>query len=177
MKWLFMCEGPNEREVINILLEHHCLEVSEDDLLGLTSYHARQITTSAQVRTELNLYPGEVVVCRIGDSQNEKLKIPADYKEKIVEVRKYCTKPELEMLLIIAENLYSEYEKVKSNTKPKDFAKQRIYYGRKRYDNSTAFYRAYFGENPDLLVHTIREYKRLKGSHKRDELYLADLLK
>lgn len=52
MKWLFMCEGPNEREVINILLEHHCLEVSEDDLLGLTPYHARQITTSAQVRTE-----------------------------------------------------------------------------------------------------------------------------
>lgn len=78
---------------------------------------------------------------------------------------------------IIAENLYSEYEKVKSNTKPKDFAKQRISCGRKRYDNSTAFYRAYFGENPDLLVHTIREYKRLKVSHKRDELYLADLLK
>lgn len=177
MKWLFMCEGPNEREVINILLEHHCLEVSEDDLLGLTPYHARQITTSAQVRTELNLYPGKVVVCRIGDSQNEKLKIPADYKEKIVEIRKYCTKPELEMLLIIAENLYREYEKVKSNTKPKDFAKQRISCGRKRYDNSTAFYRAYFGENPDLLVHTIREYKRLKVSHKRDELYLADLLK
>lgn len=177
MKWLFMCEGPNEREVINILLEHHCLEVSEDDLLGLTPYHARQITTSAQVRTELNLYPGEVILCRIGDSQNEKLKIPADYKEKIVEVRKYCTKPELEMLLIIAENLYSEYEKVKSNTKPKDFAKQRIYCGRKRYDNSTAFYRTYFGENFNLLVYAIREYKRLKGSHRKDELYLADLLK
>lgn len=172
-----MCEGPNEKEIINILLEHHCLEISEDDLLGLTPYHARQITKSAQVRTELNLYPGEVIVCRVGDSQNEKLKIPADYKEKVVEIRKYCTKPELEILLIIAENLFGEYEKVKSSTKPKVFAKQNIYCKGAKYDNSTAFYREYFGNNCDLLVYAIREYKRLKGSHKKDELYLADLLK
>lgn len=142
MKWLLMCEGPNEREIINILLEHDCLEISEDDLLGLTPYHARQITASAQVRTELNLYPGKVVVGRIGDSQNERLKIPEDYKEKIVEVRKYCTKPELEMLLIIAEGLLNEYEKGKSK-----------------------------------MVYAIQEYKRRKGSHKKDEWYLADLLK
>ena len=38
------------------------LNFTEDDLLGLTSYHARQIKTSAQVRTELNIYPGEVII-------------------------------------------------------------------------------------------------------------------
>ena len=54
MKLLIMCEGPNEREVIRILLENDCLKFSEDDLLGLVPYHARQIKTSAQVRTELN---------------------------------------------------------------------------------------------------------------------------
>ena len=177
MKWLIMCEGPNEREIIKILLEHHCLIFSEDDLLGLTPYHARQITTSAQVRTELNLYPGEVMVCRIGDIQSEKLKIPAEYKEKIIEVRKYCTKPELEMLLIIAESLYHEFEKVKSKVKPKDFAKRYIRCGHRKYDNSTSFYREYFGNNCSLLIHSICEYKRLRGAHKKDERYLADLLK
>ena len=176
MKWLIMCEGPNEREIINILLENDRLKFSEDDLLGLTPYHARQITSSAQVRTELNIYPGQVCICRIGDSQNEKLKIPSDYKEKISSVQKYCTKPELEMLLIIAEGLYQDYEKVKSHTKPKDFAKQYIRCGRKKYDNSTAFYRNYFGDNCDLLVWCIREYNRLKGAHKKEEFYLADLL-
>ena len=68
MKLLIMCEGPNEREIINILLENDCLNFTEDDLLGLTPYHARQIKSSAQVRTELNIYPGEVKIYRIGDA-------------------------------------------------------------------------------------------------------------
>lgn len=55
MKLLIMCEGPNEKEIINILLENDCLKFTEDDLLGLTPYHARQIKFSAQVRTELEM--------------------------------------------------------------------------------------------------------------------------
>ena len=78
MKLLIMCEGPNEKEIIRILLENDCLIFTEDDLLGLTPYHARQIKTSAQVRTELNLYPGQVKVLRIGDKQSDVLKIPAE---------------------------------------------------------------------------------------------------
>ncbi len=35
-KLLIMCEGPNEREIINILLTHGCLKFTENDLLGLT---------------------------------------------------------------------------------------------------------------------------------------------
>jgi len=42
MKLLIMCEGPNEKEIINILLQNNCLKFTEDDLLGLTPYHARQ---------------------------------------------------------------------------------------------------------------------------------------
>ena len=52
MKRLIMCEGPNELTLINILLENDALVFSEDDLLGLTAYHARQIKTNAQVSTE-----------------------------------------------------------------------------------------------------------------------------
>lgn len=32
-------------------------------------------------------------------------------------------------------------------------------------------------EGPNALVHAIKEYKRIKGTHKKGELYLADLLK
>ena len=42
-KLLIMCEGPNEKEIIKILLENDLLKFTEDDLLGLTPYHARQI--------------------------------------------------------------------------------------------------------------------------------------
>ena len=178
MKRLIMCEGPNELAIMRILLSNDKLIFGEDDLIGLEPYHARQITSSGQVKTQLNMYPGnDVLVMRIGDVQNEALKIPADYKEKIFKVEKYCTKPELEMLLIISEGLVSEFEKTKSSLSPKDFAKQHIRCGRRKYDNSTQFYIDYYGSDPDMLVKAIKEYKRIRGAHKKDELYLADLLK
>lgn len=178
MKLLIMCEGANELEVVRILLENDCLNFTEDDLVNLTPYHARQIATSAQIKAALNIYPGnDVKVLRIGDKQSDNLKIPREYRDKIRDVEKYCTKPELEILLIIAEGLYSEYDKVKSSISPKEFAKQNIKYNRKRYDNSSKFYRNYFGDDVSLLVAAIKEYKRLHKAHKNDEWYLADLLK
>ena len=71
----------------------------------------------------------------------------------------------------------SIYEKVKSKTKPKTFAKANIRCGKRRYDNSTAFYEEYFGQNCEKLVAAIKAYKQHNGSHKKDEHYLAELLK
>ncbi len=174
---LVMCEGPNEKKIMDILLENGCLKFTQDDLLGLTIFHARQISGSAQVRAELNQFPGEVDVYRIGDKQNDKFEIPDDYKGKIDKVTKYCTKPELEMLLIIAEGLEKEYEKVKSTMSPKEFAKANIRLGKKRYDNSTQFFEDYFDKNVDKLVSAIKEYRHIKGrSHAKNELCLAELL-
>ena len=173
-----MCEGPNELKIMRLLLENDALIFREDDLLGLTAYHARQIRSSTQVRTALNLYPGkDVLILRIGDKQTDKLTIPVDYKEKITGIEKYCTMPELEMLLIISEGLVKEFEKVKSKTSPKSFAKANIVYNRKRYDNSTQFFADYYGGDCGKLIAAIREYKQINGSHRKDELYLADLLK
>ena len=126
MKYLIMCEGSNELEVVKLLLENDCFTFTMDDLLGLVPYHARQIKGSGQVQTALNMYPGEVAILRIGDKLSDKLQIPKEYQEKIISIEKYCTKPELEMLLIISENLTSEFEKVKSKKKAKTFAKENI---------------------------------------------------
>lgn len=177
MKYLIMCEGPNELEIIRMLLEHDKLIFTEDDLLNLVPYHARQIASNPTVKAALNLYHGDVQVLRIGDKLNDELKIPKEYKGKIKGVEKYCTKPELEMLLIISEELNADFEKEKSKKNPKSFSKENVVYNRTRYDNSTAFYREYYGDRIDLLVDTIKRYKQLKGKHQRDELYLADLLK
>lgn len=114
---------------------------------------------------------------RIGDKLSDQLTIPKEYKGKIKDVKKYCTKPELEMLLLISEGLDAEFEKEKSKKSPKIFSKEHIVYHRTRYDNSTDFYRNYYGDRIDLLVDAIKRYKQLKGKHQRDEGYLADLLK
>ena len=135
MKRLIICEGPNELCIMRILLNNDKLIFGEDELIGLTPYFARQLN-NATVKNELDIYPGkDVVVMRVGDVQNENLKIPEDYSEKIIR------------------------------------------FGKKKYDNSTQFFIDYYGSNPDSLVEAIRKYKRIKGSHKKDELYLADLMK
>ena len=179
MKLLVMCEGPNEKAVVDMLLDAGCLEFSEDDLVGLTVYHARQLTAPV-IKTALSIYTGEFAVYRIGDSMTEKLPVPADYQSRFKGARKFCTKPELEMLLIIAEGKEAEFEKVKAGKhrmKPKDFCKANVVHNRKRYDNSTQFYRDYFGSDIERLVKVIKKYKQSHGAHKKDEEYLADLLK
>lgn len=177
MKYLIMCEGPNERQIIDILLDNNLLIFGRDDLLGLVPYHARQINASGQIRATLNMYTGnDVIILRIGDKQNEELRIPVVYKHKIQNVRKVCTKPELEVLLIIAEGMWREYHKVKSKMSAKEFAKAHIRLGTQRYNNSTVFYREYFGNYVDKLVYCIKEYRRLHKTHRADEDYLADFL-
>lgn len=42
MKYLILCEGPNEKKIIDMLLENKKLKVSEDDLLGRITYHAHK---------------------------------------------------------------------------------------------------------------------------------------
>lgn len=176
MKLLIMCEGPNELAVVNLLLEHDRFSFTREELLNLVPYHARQIATSTAVKNALSLYQGDIAVLRVGDKLSDALRIPAEYKARIKSVEKYCTKPEIEMLFIIAEDRVSEFEKDKSKTKPKDFAKANIVCGRKKYNNSTQFYRDYFENDIDLLVKCFHEYKRIK-KHAKDENYVADLLK
>lgn len=110
----------------------------------------------------------------------EKLPVPADYQGRFKGARKFCTKPELEMLLLIAEGKEAEFEKVKAGKrkmKAKDFCKANVVHNHRRYDNSTQFYRDYFGSDIETLVKVIKKYKQSHGAHKKDEEYLADILK
>lgn len=177
MKILIMCEDPNELAVVKLLLENNKFKFTNDDLVTLTPFHARQLTSSAAVKTALNIYQGEFIIYRIGDTLTDKLQIPREYANRITSVEKYCTKPELEILLIISECLEKEFNKVKSCTSPKDFSKTHIKHNRKKYNNSTAFYIDYYGDNIEALVSAIKNYKQTHGAHRNDELYLADLLK
>lgn len=177
MKILIMCEGPNELAIVKLLLENNKFKFTNDDLVTLTPFHARQLTSSTAVKTALNLYKGLFKIFRIGDTLTDKLQIPKEYAERVISVEKYCTKPELEILLIISEGLEKEFNKFKSYSSPKDFAKVHIKYNRKKYNNSTAFYIDYYGDNIEALVASIKNYKQTHGAHRNDELYLADLLK
>lgn len=178
MKYLLMCEGKNEETLIKMLLDKDKLIFKREDLIGLRTYNIRQLNHPTII-SELKHYNKEVIVCRIGDKQNEKLAIPKELKGivKKENIFKYCTKPELEILLIINEHLEHEYNK-HGNNKPKDFAKENIFYNGKRYDQSSEFLEEYYGgKRIENLIQNLETYKRLKKKHLKDELYLYDLIR
>ena len=172
-KLLVLCEGPNEKKIVELLLRDNRLLFNTEDLIGLVPYHARQLD-SPVVQSALNMYSGPFDIYRIGDTQTDKLRIPGHLKSRIGSISKICTKPELEILLIINENLIHVWQR--SEKRPKDFAKKEIQFQRRRYDNSSQFYEEYYGRRIDLLIENLKEYKRTKR-HDRDELFLADFIR
>lgn len=179
MRILLMCEGLNEEVLFNILLDANVLRFTRDDLIGRRVYPVRQLSNPT-IKTELKHYGQPVKVYRVGDKQNDKLIIPKDINNIVFnnEIYKFCTKPELEILLILNEGLLKEFEKVKSIESPKSFAKKNIKYNGKKYDQSSLFLKNYYGgKNVINLVKNIKQYKKYKKHNVKDELYLADLLK
>lgn len=176
MKYLIMCEGTNEETLINLLLDNNKLKITRDDLIGRKPYNVRQLKNPV-IKTELKHYNNKVIIYRVGDTQNDRLVIPNDLNKIVLRenIFKFCTKPEMEILLIINENLISEFNKSKES--PKDFAKRNIIYNGIRYDQSNSFLETYYGgRRISKLVDNIKKYKHMK-KHEKDELFLADLLK
>lgn len=179
MRILLLCEGQNEEVLLNLLLKANALNFTIDDLIGLRPYALRQLNNPTII-SELKHNASPVKVYRIGDKQKDKLSIPKSLKDIVSEkeIYKYCTKPELEMLLIINERLEKKYEKVKSTQSPKKFAKMNISYNGRKYDQSSDFLKEYYGgTNVKKLIDNIKKYKTYKKHNNKDELYLADILK
>jgi hypothetical protein len=173
MKYLVLLEGKTEKAFIELLMDKGIFKIDADDMLDLRPHHKRQIDPALHALIR-QLPPEEKVkIIKIGDKLSDKLKIPKDIKEKIESEKKYCTKPEFEMLIIISEGLYDEYQKVKSKKKTKVFAKENIKFNGKRYTNSQDWIKGYFDE--DKILKSLMEYKRI-SKHKNIDFYLYDLL-
>lgn len=177
MRILLMCEGTNEETLISALLDANAFIFDRSDLIGLKPYAVRDLNNPF-IKTELKLYGKPVIIYRIGDKQTDKLSIPKELSGIVnkKDIYKYCTKPELEILLIINEKLLKDYEKVKSIESPKTFAKKNIKFNGKKYDQSSEFLKNYYSDI-NKLIKNLKEYKKYKKKHNKDELYLADLLK
>ncbi len=165
-----ICEGTAERVIINKLIDEGLLIFSRNDLLDEEVLKCR----NAKVFQERYLGKGfskQITIYRILDSRRENFKLSNAYKNK-VDVINVITAPEIEMLVIINEGKYRDYQKVKSSVKPSDYCINTLKMPEvKNYD----FINGYFS-NIDDLVFSIKEYKKLTKSHK-DEMCLADILK
>lgn len=165
-----ICEGTAERVIIDKLLDENMLLFSREDLLDEEVLKCR----NAKVFQDRYLGKGfskKITVYRILDSRRENFKLSNAYKHK-VDVINVITAPEIEMLVIINEGKYKDYQKVKSTVKPSDYCIKTL----KMPDvKNYEFIKEYF-RNIDNLIDSIKEYKKLAKDHK-GELCLADILK
>ncbi|MGL4950032.1 MAG: hypothetical protein ACRC5M_06590 [Anaeroplasmataceae bacterium] len=122
---LILTEGTVEKAFIELLLDRKLLKFDEKKLFNEKIHHCRQLTSEMVGFIQLIDIESNVSIYRIGDKLSDKLKIPKSIlKEKIAGVYDICTKPEFEMLLILHEGKYDDFNKIKSKLKPSQYYKQ-----------------------------------------------------
>lgn len=163
-----ICEGSAEQTVIRKLLDNDRLIFTYDDLIEEDVLRCR----GAKDFEDRHLRKGftkKITVYRILDSRRENFKLSKAYVEK-VDVVNIITAPELEMLVILAEDKYADFKKY--GKKPSLYCKEKLKY---RDIKSAKFVGKYFSD-VDVLIAAIKEYKRVSDIPKGEQT-LADLLK
>lgn len=163
-----IAEGNSERAILDILLENHCLIFEYEQLIEEKVLNCRKASVFEN-RYLGKRFDSEITVYRILDSRRERFALSKAYTHKI-SVINVITAPEIEMLIIINESKYKEFNK--SGKKPSEFCKGDLGFTRVK---SYEFVKKYFSDYSNLIS-AIKEYKRL-SQIKRGEVTLYDLLK
>lgn len=151
-KYGVIVEGKSEKAIFNLLLSNNKLICKPEDILIGNPCTTRNGKTYCDRNLKL---PKKVIIIRILDSKKENFKYPLSYEKKIEKIINVYTKPEIEMLIIHAEDIYSEFKK--SNLKPSLFLKK---HNNKKYKNckSEEFINDYFSD-VEILINAILKYE------------------
>lgn len=165
-----ICEGSAEQAIMELLLDDNKLIFSSEQLLEeeIIRHRSAKEFEKRYLRKGFN---EKITVLRILDSRKENFKLSKAYVDK-VGVIDVITAPEIEMLIILNENKYDEFHKVKSKMKPSEFCKTVLKFSKvKNYE----FVKGYFSDT-DKLIKSILEYRRVSNIPKGENT-LFDLLK
>lgn len=168
---LIMTEGTDEKAFLDVLLDKGMLKFNKEELLFETIFHKRKLDTELVAYIQQVSNDTKIIIYRVGDKLSDKLSIPKEIKlymqDKITKIKDIIISPEFEILFIINEGLYKDYEKVKSKYKPSEFYK-RI---NKDYNKQASFVKDYFNkmskeEINELLKEFLSKRKRTIGKDK-----------
>ncbi len=143
-----ICEGSAENAVMDILLEHELLSFTREELIEEEVIRCREGRKFEEKYLRKG-FKDKISVIRILDSIRENFKLSRAYAGK-VDVINIVAAPEIEMLIIFAEDKYREFKK--SGKKPSVFCKEDLKMTQvKSYD----FVKNYFSD-PMVLVAAIK---------------------
>lgn len=162
------CEGKSELTLILHLIERGIFFAKAEELLDDRPIHMRQLKEIATLINTLDI-DEPIEVYRIGDTQKDQLDLRGfEARKDRITIYKVCTKPEIEILIILNEGLYKDFCKKhrQFGLSPKEYVKTYV----KEFSSVEKYIESH------NIVPAIEEYKRIK-KHKDDEMYLADLIK
>lgn len=166
------CEGVAEETIINLLLKSGKLCFTENDLVNRNVTLLRRADEIAETFLKQE-YSREIVILRIVDREKDNFKLPKIYSLRhSIEVIDIVTKPEIEFLHILSENLRDKFEHEKRKDrriKPSSFCKEHISQNVKSKD----FIEQMYSGDIEKLINAIRKYA---GSSNQTSYCLNDLL-
>lgn len=165
---LCICEGTAEEAIIDLLLDNDMLQFSRSQLIN--NHKVTRIRKVRDIENQfLNIDYSDrgLIILRILDSKRENFSLRKQYSS--YKVFNIYTRPEIEMLHIIAEDRVSGFQK--SSLKPSEYFKG---ISKANTVKRASFIREYYAD-PDRLLQVILQYHHLYGQ--KDELNLSHLLK
>lgn len=163
-----ICEGSAEEAIMDILLDNDLLIFAREEMLEEQVIRCREGKRFEEKYLRKG-FTGKISIIRILDSRRENFKLSRAYQDK-VDVINVITAPEIEMLIIFAEDKYQDFKKTKK--KPSSFCKEDLKMSNvKSYD----YVKNYFA-NASILVAAIKKYNEI-SKVPNGEWTLLDLLK
>lgn len=160
-------EGGAERAIIDILLDNNILYFGRERLLDGELIRTRS-SREFEERYLRKGFNGSITVLRVLDSRKERFSLRKEYEHKI-NVINVITAPEIEMLVILSEDKYSDYKK--SKKKPSDYCIGNL---KLRNVKSYDFVREYFSDI-NRLYSAMKKYTKYSRIPK-GEYSLLDLV-
>ena len=176
---LCSCEGAAEERIVELLVDNDKLFFSRSDLVDGKCTRIRQGTKLANEFLNRDYGWQGITILRILDRPKEKLALPREYASKNIPVFDIITKPEIEILHILAENWQSDFDSAvrhNRNLKPSEFCKARFSRNlpkKIRSVKSAEFIDYEYGQDIDKLTKAIERYAQTNT----DGFTLNDLLK
>lgn len=167
-----ICEGNAEKEIIVLLLENDCLIFTAEELIEGVPL-SNKFRSSAKFESQYGgmTYEEKIEIIRVIDSKKESFIISESYKEKVSFIETCYTTPEIEMLYILNEEEYDNYQK-SAYKKPSEYCKQELKMSKKIKNKD--FCKNYFSDVNSLLK-SIVKYNSIKPNKNLYSIY--DLLK
>ena len=172
-----MTEGAAEKAIFDALLDRKLLKFDRIEILHEKVNKCRNIKPGGIIHNEILSLDKEekIIIIRVMDKVTNFGKLPKNISKRPITYKLILTKPEIEILHIIADSHIDRYLQHSSGVKPSEY----ISTYNKRYDKSEEYWKKFLSNISDEEpISIFKEYEdKRKHTHHEDELSFYDLLK